>query len=265
MPRSEHKRQQKLAKKNKRANEVRKEIRKLKNPSALDTVLSAVKGAFSNCVVLTSSDGLTSLVVSRRAQNGTHVGVTFLVDQYCLGVKDFGLIRAFDIEGFSERRRHEGHNYQDVTPAHAAKLVAQAVDYAKSIGFPPHPDLAPLLHIFSGVDISTCETEFEFGKDGKPLYISSPYDDDAKRSLILHTLNNLGPDGFHFVEQEAERPDFYNAHSHCGPGCDHDHAHGPQTYLVSASLDDLPDDDMLDEWDDEQTIDAVDVQSISSK
>ena len=89
---------------------------------------------------------------------------------------------------------------QTCEPAFARKLVEGAVEYAESIGLPPSSEYRIAKLIFSDVDPSTCREKFTYGKDGKPLFISGPYDTPARCRVIVDTLTQqLGPGGFHFM------------------------------------------------------------------
>jgi hypothetical protein len=72
-----------------------------------------------------------------------------------------------------------------------------AVDYARELGFEPHPDFAGCVsHLgpWDGSDIT-------FGREGKPTYIEGPYDDTAG---IIRTLRrSVGDDNFHYLCQLA--------------------------------------------------------------
>src|SRR5438128_2555043 len=65
---------------------------------------------------------------------------------------------------------------------------------------PPHPDYHKAKVLFGDVDLAECKEEFEFGKDGKPLYISGPFESARRSQEIVNTLTHrCGPDGFHFL------------------------------------------------------------------
>ena len=145
--------------------------------------------------------GIGNVVISRRMPNGDIAAGFFLVDIYCLGVKNcfFAVIppgvyaQRIDKLVQSERAEH-------AEPACTVKLIKDAVTYAEGLGFHPHRDYLTTKGIFGSIDPATCRKEFEFGKDGKPLYISGPNETEADSERIIATLTRkLGPDGFHYM------------------------------------------------------------------
>ncbi len=87
-----------------------------------------------------------------------------------------------------------------VNPSCARKLVENAEAYAKQIGFDPHPDYRLARKIFGDIDAAICPTDFTFGKDGMPFFVSGPHDTPAKCKKIMDTLSRCcGPDGFHYI------------------------------------------------------------------
>jgi hypothetical protein len=94
----------------------------------------------------------------------------------------------------------EHQRLERVKPECVRKLVIEAVKYARSFGFQPHQDYKEARLIFGDIDASQCEQTFEFGHEGKPLYIQSPYDSPARVKEIMKTLSNrCGPGGSHYI------------------------------------------------------------------
>jgi hypothetical protein len=79
-----------------------------------------------------------------------------------------------------------------VAPDYFAKLVQDAVEYARGIGFFPHPDFGPAGTLLAGIDTSACTERFEFGKDGKPFYVQGPNDSNAKAAAIAARVRAAG-------------------------------------------------------------------------
>ena len=195
MARNEHKRQQKLIKKKRRTNDIKKERNKKLNVSNRELILAAERAPWVGCYV-SGADGMYVIYAIRQTRGGT-VASVFLIDMYCLGVKDARFIKDFDLEAF--RDNHIDRDGDKVAPAVALKRIEEAIAYARSIGFEPHSQTEICKHIFGNLDISECTDKFEFGKNGRPLYTSGPRDSREKQTRILSTLEKLGPGNFDFV------------------------------------------------------------------
>jgi len=146
--------------------------------------------------------GIGYVVISRFKSGGRVEVGCFLVDVYCLGVKD-AFFRVFDESEYHSdclmRFFPEGIPLPN-SAASGRKLVEQAVIYAAGLGFAPHPDFKKGARVFGGVDVSECDDVFVFGSEGKPLYVQGPYDGESMAHRILSRLRaKCGEDGFHYV------------------------------------------------------------------
>ncbi len=144
--------------------------------------------------------GIGHVLVSRRIGSQVAVGF-FLLDVYCLGVKDaaFGLKSMAQYEALIERMRTT-EDLTEIEPACARKLIVGAVAYARGLGFKPHKDYYGAALILGTIDPDECPKTFEYGKDGEPLYVSGPFDSQARINLICKTLERTcGSDGFHYI------------------------------------------------------------------
>ena len=148
------------------------------------------------------SQGIGPVVISRRLPNGQIAFASFLVDAFCLGVKDV----QFDVVGpvvyddkFLAHFKQIGGIVR-ISPACARKLVEEAVAYAQSFGILPHSDYQRARTIFGDADASACTEQFTFGKDGKPFFISGPNDSPEKCRRILASLYQpAGLDGADYL------------------------------------------------------------------
>lgn len=139
--------------------------------------------------------GLGNLVIAREAPDGQLACAVFLVDVYCLGVKN----AAWRILGRSQFhalcKDFDAHGrLVEVTPEHFAKLVYCAVDYGQSLGFPPHRDFRHAQRLLAGIDPSQCPVLFEFGQEGHPLYIRGPAETIDEARIIAERVQTLGGD-----------------------------------------------------------------------
>ena len=144
------------------------------------------------------AQGLVSVLVAREERYG-RVGVCgWLVDVYCLGVKDVVGPRVMDERRGAEFTRSYFAAYQArplAAPVELARhLVFGAIAYARSLGFEPAPAFqATTGHLGPWAGPSA----ISFGRHGQPLFIQGPHDNAA---AILATLErSVGPNSFHFV------------------------------------------------------------------
>jgi hypothetical protein len=100
---------------------------------------------------------------------------SFLIDSFCLGVTDvfFRAMDGHELEMMLDRI-DEIDALRSIDPASARKLLRDVAAWAKSSGFNPHADFAVVEKLFGDVDASASSTEFEFGYEGKALYIPGP-------------------------------------------------------------------------------------------
>ena len=120
-------------------------------------------------------NGLGLLVVA-RGLTPEHVGMaTFLIDMFCLGVKDvtFKWIGAEEF-AFHVEKLGAAAPLVPVDPSYGRKLLRDAVAWSQSKGFPPHRDFSVVAPILADVNTDTCDEIFRFGRDGKPFYMPGP-------------------------------------------------------------------------------------------
>jgi hypothetical protein len=79
-------------------------------------------------------------------------------------------------------------------------LIEGGVSYARGLGFEPHEDYRKAKKIFGEIDSSGCSRDFDYGRDGKPLYIAGPNDTLLFQQRVFRTLvRTCGKGNFHFV------------------------------------------------------------------
>jgi hypothetical protein len=147
--------------------------------------------------------GIASVVLARgRTQDFVTVAI-FLVDTFCLGIKDVffrdldGDELAFICEGLSETAPLTA-----VEPAYARKLLREAAAWGASIGFRPHRDFVAAEQTFGDVGAESCDAAFTFGHDGRPLYMPGSTETRAQiRQRFAHLIARFGPDGFDYIAE----------------------------------------------------------------
>ncbi len=145
-----------------------------------------------------STGGLVTALVARRRHHRRSASVcVYLLDVYCLGVKN--AMGPDNLDDYRLRRFSEqvfGYQAPPITASIelVRDLVLGAAEYARQLGFAPHHDFQkarPHLGPWTGPSTIT------FGHNGKPTYISGPYDNPDH---VLHTLRRaVGHKGFNYT------------------------------------------------------------------
>jgi hypothetical protein len=143
-----------------------------------------------------------SVLLSRQLPDGRVAVAVFLLDVYCLGVKDAiaQILHRSTYESEFVRKTRSQFTVRPMSPAAVRKLVEGAVAYAADLGIAPHPDYHKAKLLFGDIDPAECAEEFTYGKDGKPFFVAGPHDTPERCQQIMSTLTHrLGQDGFTFL------------------------------------------------------------------
>ena len=201
MPSDPRKRQKKLEKRAAKRKEKRHEVVRSQSTGLPGQLRAASAFPVLNCWI-TEAQGMGTVHISRQLPDGQVAFASFLVDRYCLGVKDvfFKVLHRLDYETKIVQRRDPEPRRQ-VSPADARKLIEGAVQYAGGLGLPPHADYQTAMLLFGDIDAAASTAQFEFGKDGKPFFIAGPHDTPERCKQIMAILMKScgGPDGFHYL------------------------------------------------------------------
>jgi hypothetical protein len=189
--------QKKQLKRRAREKEVRKSRNVAHNISLRDYVLQLARGAWDNCYEA-GGQGMHQLICIRKTHAGYGASV-FLLDEYCLGVKDAEIVQNIDLSFFEDSMRQRDGRL--VTPAYALKKLKALIAWAREIGFEPHAKTHLAMEIFREIDSEACPNSFAFGRpeDGKPMFISGPFDGPDRIQAVLSKLQRLGKDNHHFA------------------------------------------------------------------
>ncbi|MDD5033218.1 MAG: hypothetical protein PHE55_00545 [Methylococcaceae bacterium] len=192
--------QKKRAKKTAKRKEIRKSGSSLTSAMAVEW-LSAAHAPIAD--VYTPKGifeiGLGSVWFSRRLEDGRYAMSAFLVDTFCLGVKNamYAIMEAdqyrVQMESFLSS---SGEEFVHRKPAYARKLVEMAEAYARELGLEPHNDYKAAKLIFGDVDASACDEHFVFGRDGNPCYVSGPGDSPAIQRRVMKQLEKISQDPY---------------------------------------------------------------------
>ncbi len=142
--------------------------------------------------------GLTQVLVTRLDRSQYWVN-SYLVDYWCLGVKDTFGPRKMDRIKYTQLlnrvRQQFGQDLREITLEQAQSVIWGAIDYAAQFDLQPHRDFERTQPQLG--DRPKTLIDMEFGRDGKPFYMSGPYDNPHK---ILEKLQkHAGEGNFHFM------------------------------------------------------------------
>ena len=171
-------------------------------------IIVAKKAPFKVCLIRKNifSEGIGTAIVSRKMPNyRLGVGV-FLLDVWCLGVKNtyFSVLSEDEYtDRIKEISIHE--TLENIHPSCARKLIEQCIDYSAGFGFKPHRDFKISRQLLSDIDPTVCPIQYTFGKDGKPFYISGPNENLNQSNKIISSLRrHCGEGNFDYIMSVTE-------------------------------------------------------------
>jgi len=147
--------------------------------------------------------GIAPVIIARQQEDDQVLFASYLVDLYCLGIKDV------TVNANMPRKRFERSlpelcmlEPEAISVELAHEIVYGGLEYARKYGFEPHPDFTRL-HADQVLDPPVAHVrthKVQFGQDGKPLFVPGPYDDERKIKQTLKTLESTAGEGnFNYV------------------------------------------------------------------
>ena len=125
-------------------------------------------------------EGIGTVLIIRRLPNGNMLIANYLVDTWCLGVKD-AFVREISREMLKPFLTQQPMEPQ--SPEYCKALIMGAIEYGKSNGLNPNIDKKSK-QMISGIKYSPDDYSFEFGKNGEPFYMNGPYDHELVPTML---------------------------------------------------------------------------------
>lgn len=214
MVKTERRRQKKLAaKKSKQRRQQRELAQQKRSLSSLAGMMaSASSGRILHCYLgkmrdAAEENGMVTVMLIRSGPRGQVALAHFLVDLWCLGVKDCTgkLVGPSLCREILDDVRAQ-FELETVASADAHAVVVEGLHYAESFGLAPHRDYPKLAPIWTGIPVGQMPPGLELGRNGRPCYIVGPYDDDVKQMRILRSLeSHAGKGNFESVSMARQR------------------------------------------------------------
>ncbi|PIR05510.1 hypothetical protein COV56_02345 [Candidatus Kuenenbacteria bacterium CG11_big_fil_rev_8_21_14_0_20_37_9] len=140
--------------------------------------------------------GHARIMLSRQMPNNNLVVGVYMIDLYCLGLKD--TLCDADLHQYQYEADLKPQVYVDGQPivcdlnlAHS--IIYGSIEYAKQLGFHPQRDFKLSQHILilkESIDFQP--DQVEFGLESRPFFVRGPYDDSEQ---IIRTLEKTCGDG----------------------------------------------------------------------
>jgi len=194
MKKGDKKKQQKVYKRRAESKQARKQERLQGALSPLRYVRQARDYPIDGCWVRQGweEDGLAVVAIARRQPNGNIVFGTYLVDTFCLGLKDTYFNAdippgQFQREFLPKIFSSAGKPIK-ISPDLAHEIIYGGIEYARQFGFRPHSDYKLSQLVLDPPDAHPRTGQVEFGKDGKPFFVAGPHDNvDAIMRQLART------------------------------------------------------------------------------
>ncbi len=178
--------------------------------SARKKILLARNFPFYECLInpLWQEEGLATILISRRQPDDKLIFAVYLMDIYCLGLKNTFCNADFSLS----RYKHEllSKIYQEKKPVScpvplAHQIIYGGIDFAMQLGFKPNKDFKLSQYVLEARDNFESSEVVEFGKDGKPLFIAGL--DDNVEHIIRQLDARVGRKNFEYI-CEVDDPTF---------------------------------------------------------
>ena len=118
-------------------------------------VLRAAQAPIQHCLLTEGlfEAGMGTLILARGATPHLLASGVFLLDVFCLGIKDvmFESLERDELARYVEAT-DAGSPLVSITPSDARKLLRGLAAWSHSIGFPPHRDFAAVERLFGDVN-----------------------------------------------------------------------------------------------------------------
>jgi hypothetical protein len=212
MPKDQRKRQEKLLKRRLKQKQKKKQAARASfGVSEKAVIRRACSYPLYECHINDGwqEQGMASILISRRQSESLVILGSYIVDIYCLGVKDTYCRANLPMAKYHETRERYINNIhvKKCSPELAHQVIYGGIDFAAGLDLQPHKDFLLSRHVLEPREAIPPNPDIEFGKNGKPFYVAGPHDNFSR--IMNHLENTLGRDGFHFIVP-LEDPDEYD-------------------------------------------------------
>lgn len=147
-------------------------------------------------------EGICNIIVLRQQPSGNYVMGVFLVDLFCLGIKDtffrFGISWNEFVENFLEVYNADINILEETSPQNAQGIIKNSLEYAATLGISPHKEFKLTQYILDDMKIVK---SVQVERPEKPVYASLRADYNP---LVIAALNKSIGEGNYdvFIKDE---------------------------------------------------------------
>ena len=203
MPRDERKRQKALMKQRskQKATSQHKAQQQALTPSSPQAILRRARSyPLYECLISDNWNkknnmGLVEVLVAREQPDGDICFGVYLVDTFCLGLKNTFANADFSRSRYLSEIRNKvfrAGKPVECSLELAQQMIYQSIEYAEQFGFEPEKDFALSQYLLTPRGELEEPYDLTFGKDGKPFFISGPHDNVARIMRQLEKTAGTG-------------------------------------------------------------------------
>jgi len=148
--------------------------------------------------------GICNVIIARRHKKGNLTIGLYLVDIYCLGLKDTSYRFGISTDEFDYFKKSLGGIIEcDYVLAH--NIIYGGIAFAGDYGFKPHKDFAVTQFILEEDTEDVELIDIDFGLNGLPCFMRGPYDDNIKVRNIEANLERIaGPGNYKILDAPGD-------------------------------------------------------------
>ncbi len=215
MPRDERKRQKALMKQRskQKATSQHKAQQQALTPSSPQAILRRARSyPLYECLISDNWNkkdnmGLVEVLVAREQPDGDICFGVYLVDTFCLGLKNTFANASFSRSRYQSEVRNKvfrAGKPVECSIELAQQMIYQSIEYAEQFGFEPEKDFMLSQYLLAPRGELEEPYDLTFGKDGKPFFISGPNDNVAR--ILRQLEKTAGPGNYDYLAMFGEEP-----------------------------------------------------------
>lgn len=153
--------------------------------------------------------GMGEIIIPRIHKSGNVTVGIFLLDTFCLGLKNSMYNFNMLPEDYEELLAtiFSQDDYAVISYQEAHNLIYGAIEYAEDLGFQPEKTYAVTQYILEEDAEEIPLIEYEYGKDGMPFLITSTRLEASKYIPTLEKSVGIGNFDVYIIEEDEDYPD----------------------------------------------------------